>query len=596
METTKKDFNPLLSVKLIHCNSINIANPNDDIEKNIFYLPMGVFALAALLEKEGIAVEILHMDLEAGTPPREILALETLDAVGLDCHWANQTLVVLETARLIKQLKPGVFIFLGGYTASFFTREILSAYPAIDAIVKGDGEIPLLELCRALAHGRQNKSQPALKGVQNLVWRSSDGEIVTNPHTYTARTENLEPLDFAAVDLLKNWQNYRDLCKFWTRFSPLNQFPLFFLEIGRGCRYNCSFCGGSSRAQHCISNRQQEAVRSLPAIIATIKKAMSFGYTMFYATLEFENSEAWYCRLFQRIRQEGLKINLGYGSWGLPSKQFIDEMSTTFAHVLIEISPETSNLELRKKNKDPRLFYDNRRLEEILDHAGTKPNVKIQLYFGYFLPFDTPDTIFATIGYITALFFKYSQFTELFYTNFSTDPAALFYLQPEKYRMEMAAGGFQDFITQLQEYCLVRREMPAGGMTLARPASISAAEALQLTGKILLFNSLLENFAPGILQLLQRTGDMEILADYLRDLDPAMIPTGQPTVENVKILLLDLCNQHHITIPDLGRPVPLQPRANPGADETRPITKRGREEIDSVIQKAKETIQLEFNF
>jgi len=50
---------------------------------------------------------------------------------------------------------------------------------------------------------------------------------------------------------------------------------------------------------------------------------------------------------------------------------------------LIEISPETVNMELRRKNKDRRLYFTNNQLEELLDYVKEMESVKIQLFFFY---------------------------------------------------------------------------------------------------------------------------------------------------------------------------------------------------------------------
>lgn len=603
--------NKQLCVKLIHCGNMNIANPEDHIEKSNFFTPLGFFALADGLKKAGVDVEIIHLDLEWDKDIEEILDFERLDAVGMDCHWVNQSLVVLDTARLIKKIKPGIFIFLGGYTASFFAEEMLSKYSALNAIIKGDGDVPIVELCQALHNQHQNRENPGkgleLNGVQNLVWRKSSGETVCNEHSYAAASKDLEQLDFARMDLMRNWAYYRDLCKFWTSFSPINQFPVFFLEVGRGCRYNCSFCGGNSFAQTCINNRKSDAVRSIDSVISTIKKGISFGYSMFFVCFEFQESEEWYIRLFHRIKQEKLKINFGYGSWGLPSKRFIDEISTAFDHVIIEISPETSNLELRKKNKDPRLFYDNRQLEECLEYAGTKINLRLQLYFGFFLPFDTPDTVFETMSYISKLFFKYSSFTEIMYSNLSTDPGSPIHLQPDKYNIDIRVHHFSDFLEKVEEIYVINKEIPYGGMTLFRPTAIPEEDAVQITYKVDLFNQLLWNFGNPVLKILSRASSFNILADYLRQRDLSMNSAHRLTPAEIKDLLLDLCKTHHIQDIDIIDSIDKEFKnisgQNPGSCKTRGskmektgvITEEEKKKISSSIQKAKKSIEIEFN-
>jgi len=89
-----------LCVKLLHSGNINPVNPLDQEQKNMFFMPMGLFPLAEVLKRNGVNIEILHLDLEAGKSLEEILDFSTLDAVGFDCHWVNQSLTVIDTAAI----------------------------------------------------------------------------------------------------------------------------------------------------------------------------------------------------------------------------------------------------------------------------------------------------------------------------------------------------------------------------------------------------------------------------------------------------------------------------------------------------------------
>ena len=199
--------NKRLCIKLIHCGNMNIVNPQDNLNKSNFFIPMGLFALANQLKRNCFDAEIIHFDLELGHDIEEILDFAALDAVGMDCHWVNQSLVVLEMARIIKRIKPGIFTFLGGYTASFFAEEILTGNGEIDAIIRGDGEIPLLELCEVLNrylqenHTLENctRNSLELQQVSNLVWRKTTGVIISNDWSYVATAKDLDQLDFAGL-------------------------------------------------------------------------------------------------------------------------------------------------------------------------------------------------------------------------------------------------------------------------------------------------------------------------------------------------------------------------------------------------------------
>lgn len=529
-----------LCVKLFHCGNRSIVNVEDNLEKHAHFMPMGLFGLAETCKKNGFDVEIIHSDLEVGKKIEEILDFNTLDAVGFDCHWVNQSLAVLNTAAAIKKIKPGVFVFLGGFTASFFAKEILSDYPYIDAVIRGDGEVPIVELCRRL-HLKKNTNQ--FKHIPNLVWRNDNSELELNEISYVASGQDIDKLDFAEMSLLRNWEQYRDLSSFFSRFDSLNSVPRFILCIGRGCIYACSFCGGNNQAQQCINNRKEQNIRSLDSVLLTIKKAISYGYTFFYINFNFVNCEDYYMRLFNRIKAERLDVSISFGSWGIPSKAFIDALSDCSRQGVIEISPETSDHRLRKINKDIRLFYTNAEIEECLDYIGTKENLNAQLFFGYFLPFDTGETIFATLEFMEKIVFKYSHFTEVFYGNFSTDPASLLFFYPRKYEIDISVRCLQDYLIRIDQNYLAK-EGGSPDITAFKPRNLTVKIVNSLSARIRLFNDLMFCFEKSINLLSKKVGKMNLISNYLREVAVSGSEESNFDLDEIKNILLNICKEH----------------------------------------------------
>lgn len=541
--------------KLIHCGNNNIANPEDQIEKNIFFMPMGLFALANALRENGIDAEIISSDVEKNKSIQEILDFNALDAVGFDCHWANQSLAVLDTAELIKKIKPRVFIFLGGFTASLFAEEIMSTYSQIDAIIRGDAEIPIVKLCLALYEEKLcNKNNEvintgriqSLSNVPNLVWRGNNNEVRLNDFSYLATQEELDKLDFASLDLLRNWEYYRKRSIYWTKFAPFNFAPfnfapLFFLEVGRGCQHGCIFCGGNCEAQRRINNRKRIVYRSVDSVIVTIRKAISFGFRMFFSDFEFKGGDDWYIELFSRIKKEKLDIDYVYSCWSLTSKALIDALSESFKRVFVQISPETSSMELRKKNKG--LLYTNDELEECISYIGTKNNVKAQLYFGYFLAFEKRETVLGTIEYILQLLINFPDLLEIGYMPFSTDPGSSLFFYPERYDIDIAVHNFQDYIRCIRE-AYVEKKLSCPDMRLFKPKGISKRAAIELERKIELLNYLFTSHRQSISYILKKSGNPNVIIKFLREAD---LPVTYDFSEKIRDMLLATCGENGIT-------------------------------------------------
>lgn len=54
-----------------------------------------------------------------------------------------------------------------------------------------------------------------MRKVQNLVWKEKN-KINVNEFTYVGTIQDMEKLDFAAIDLLRNWKSYRELSRFYS--------------------------------------------------------------------------------------------------------------------------------------------------------------------------------------------------------------------------------------------------------------------------------------------------------------------------------------------------------------------------------------------
>lgn len=551
--------NNQLCMKFIHCGNVSLANPQDRGEKNIFFMPMGLFAMADVLHKNGVDVEILHTDLEAGKDIHNILDFTEVDVVGFDDHWVNQSLVVIETAALIKQINPEIFVVMGGYTASLFAEEILAGFPQVDAVVRGDGEVPILELLKVLHEEKRlgksivKETDPEkLKNVQNLVWRRPDKKIVANDITYTATPADLEKLDFATLDYMRNWEAYRLSSFFYTHFLPIKHSPMFLLEVARGCEYACTFCGGNCLAQKKMNNRTKTIYRSIDSVLATIKKAVSYGFETFYTCIEWENSDDWYIELFNRIKEEQLEINYTFGSWKLPSPSLVAVMSEACKEVIIEISPETSDYELRRKNKDARIAYTNEEMEACLDYISRKNNVKVQVFFGFYVSGDTQETILNTAEYILKLLIKYPGFLELELANFSTDPGSLFFFNPEKYGIDINVRNFNDYLECLRGNYIHQKGQQAD-MTVFKSKHMTIEADAELRRKIRLLNYLFYSYRKSASYILQKTKTPEVIMSMVRESDIALTPDNTFPLEKLKKLLMSTCSEYDVLDNDLIR-------------------------------------------
>jgi radical SAM superfamily enzyme YgiQ (UPF0313 family) len=107
-------------------------------------------------------VEFHALDLGSDPPlgdllPRTVAALQP-DLVGFTCH-AWSLAGVLEAAAWVKETAPRARVVLGGPQVSHprAAEAVLHAAPAVDFVVRGQGERPLARLVEALRAGGDSR-------------------------------------------------------------------------------------------------------------------------------------------------------------------------------------------------------------------------------------------------------------------------------------------------------------------------------------------------------------------------------------------------------------------------------------------------------
>ncbi|MFX0011459.1 MAG: cobalamin-dependent protein, partial [Candidatus Hermodarchaeota archaeon] len=208
------------------------------------FIPMGVFAIADFLEREGFGVEIINYPLEQYLNPNWSLKdyLRTIDfkICGIDLHWIHNAHGAIEIARIVKEVHPNSKVVLGGFSASYFHDEILKYYGVIDGVIKGEAEVPLLEFAQKVDRNQ------SLESIPNLSFRTTSNHIKSNPITYIAKS--LDDLNFTNTKILKSAKQYFECSRKIMGIS-------FNVPIGRGCQFNCPFCGGGQRALQRVTGR-----------------------------------------------------------------------------------------------------------------------------------------------------------------------------------------------------------------------------------------------------------------------------------------------------------------------------------------------------
>jgi radical SAM superfamily enzyme YgiQ (UPF0313 family) len=432
----------------------NYYRPADDF-MFINYIPMGVFALADWLDRNGVATRINHLGLETILDGSysivERVRASGAKIVGLSLHWHYQSFDVLDVATKIKGACPDVAIVLGGFTASRFPSEILQNFPCVDAIIVGDAEAGVIPFARAVLAGRRDFS-----AVPNCVWRR-EGRIIDNGITYSASTADLDALDFANLGLLDHHEHYRDyfrLPMFWMNNATLKEnlnrrigaeknFPL---ALGRGCRVNCTFCGGSQRAHKRLFNRDVPVFRSATAVVDSMEKALAYGYTGFIACFDPCPGEDGFLRdMMAEVRRRGLKCGLGFECWGLPTRAAIDDFKRTFVmkDSYLALSPESGCEDIRRRNKG--FYFSNQELFETLDYLEAN-DIPVVVYLTAGLPGETREDLEKTVAFAREVNARYRRILQgVFCLPVQIEPGSMMFEDPAAHGVNSTRKSFMDF-------------------------------------------------------------------------------------------------------------------------------------------------------
>lgn len=200
-------------------------------ERSGVWQPLGFASMAAVLRREMPDLEVRILDcpaLKMGWRTLEAtLRADPPDVVCIGEETASAP-DGLRLAHLAKGISERIVTVAGGVYFSYMIADSLRNHP-IDIIVKGEGEITLLELLQEL-----RRKEPDLGRVRGIAFRKSSGPaapIVETPPR--PLIEDLDDLPVPAYDLLP-MQRYG--------LGARNHPDLAAIEHGRGCRGQCNFC------------------------------------------------------------------------------------------------------------------------------------------------------------------------------------------------------------------------------------------------------------------------------------------------------------------------------------------------------------------
>ncbi|MFT4570922.1 MAG: radical SAM superfamily enzyme YgiQ (UPF0313 family) [Hyphomicrobiaceae bacterium] len=424
---------------------------------NITYMPMGLPAIANWLERNGVSTEIIHLGVEWIKDPKhstvEEISNMDVSLIGMALYWHYQTFDVLDVAERIKAAKPEAFIFLGGITAAYFARDILAEYPFVDAVIVGDGEISAVELAEAHAGKRE------MSDVANLVYRRADGEIISNTRRVASDQDMIDQLTFGDLSMVRNADIYVDRFGFPLAYpkqfsagrndatQKLGKRSFFPLFTGRGCAWECTFCGGNRAVLGDLTATAKLRFRNYSRVVDDIELALGHGYrTMALCFDPTPDRDDYYVDMFREIRRRKLDVDFYFECWGLPTRRFLTEWVETFGHnnehSYLALSPDAGNEEVRRKNKQP--FYTDEEFFKSMDDLE-EFGITADIFFTTALPYENVHTALDANKMIRRIRDNYTISKRIMIWSVQLEPGSPQYERPEMFNMETDRKSVVDF-------------------------------------------------------------------------------------------------------------------------------------------------------
>ena len=183
--------------------------------------PLSLLCLASPLLQAGFEVKLVD-NLISPDYEKTILR-EAQDALclGISVLTGPHIGAAVRVSKAVKKLRPTLPIVFGGWHASLATEQTLRE-PYVDAVVRGQGELTLLELVQRIAGGQD------WHGVRGLSFKTPDGTIVHEPERPVADINTLPAPAYHLADP-----------GIYAAASGVRQLAY---TSSVGCPYQCNYC------------------------------------------------------------------------------------------------------------------------------------------------------------------------------------------------------------------------------------------------------------------------------------------------------------------------------------------------------------------
>jgi len=318
----------------------------------------GLGYLASYLRRHGVEAYARPVDTAHDASELEHRLHLLLDrvrpsVVGISLKWFLHIHRALRMASVIKSHDPGIRVVLGGDTASLYHQELLR-FDCVDAVVRGDGEAPLLALVRGVDH-------------PNLARRAGTYEPlfqIGGAYIQDRDSSDSYLSDFDTIFL----------CESDGYFNP----P--FVVGGKGCSQACLYCGGARDAQLTNFGRKKSYMRPNDLVRRDIEALRARAYCLVYDFSDHPLSdptsalrELWHGLDFS-------KSGILYYAWRVPPKDFVALLANRYESVTLGLDFGCFSERQRRRLIGEHLLKplpDDAEFLDLIEECGRYSNVRV---------------------------------------------------------------------------------------------------------------------------------------------------------------------------------------------------------------------------
>jgi anaerobic magnesium-protoporphyrin IX monomethyl ester cyclase len=254
--------------------------------------PLALLCLAAYVEAQLPDIEIQVMDCQAERAGWEDVAkrIERIapDVVAPSTVSTCNANITLLCASVAKQVDEKIVTIAGSQHFSVLAHETLEAYPQLDMIVRGEGEVTLAKLLQALEQDRP------VKQVMGVSFRER-GAVVHTPNRPLIK--DLDSLPFPGYHFVRD-----HMLKY--RFPAGRDLPYALVEGSRGCAHSCSFCTQWRYWGRCRRKSPERVADEFEYLYR------EFGSRFLWLTDDFIQLDSWMERLCDELNERGITKDL----------------------------------------------------------------------------------------------------------------------------------------------------------------------------------------------------------------------------------------------------------------------------------------------